>query len=102
MLISNTIGTPKFLKTAAQTEYFIKTGLVLLGASILINLILMVGLPGIFVTWVVTPIVLIGTYWFGQNVIKVESKQLNITVSSDMASINLGEDVSGVWPIRAT
>ena len=95
MLISNTVGVPKFLKEAAQTEYFIKTGLVLLGASILINLIILVGLPGIFVTWVVTPIVLIFTYWFGQNIIKLPSKELNITVSSDMC-------VSGVSAAIAT
>ncbi|WP_045220823.1 YeiH family protein [Desulfonatronum thioautotrophicum] len=101
MLISNTVGTPKFLKTAAQTEYFIKTGLVLLGASILVNLILMVGLPGIFVTWVVTPIVLIGTYWFGQNVIKVESKQLNITVSSDMSVSGVSAAIAAAAASRA-
>ena len=95
MIISNTVGTPKFLKESAQTEYFIKTGLVLLGASVLINLILLVGLPGIFVTWVVTPIVLIFTYWFGQNIIKVPSKELNSTVSADMC-------VSGVSAAIAT
>ncbi|GAB6060969.1 YeiH family protein [Desulfonatronum parangueonense] len=101
MVISNTVGTPKFLKSAAQTEYFIKTGLVLLGASILINLIIMVGLPGIFVTWVVTPIVLIGTYWFGQNVIKMESKQLNITVSSDMSVSGVSAAIAAAAASRA-
>ncbi len=101
MLISNTVGTPKFLKSAAQTEYFIKTGLVLLGASILVNLIIMVGLPGIFVTWVVTPIVLIGTYWFGQNVIKVPSKQLNITVSSDMSVSGVSAAIAAAAASRA-
>ncbi len=95
MLISNTVGTPKFLKEAAQTEYFIKTGLVLLGASILFGLIILVGIPGIFVTWVVTPVVLVFTYWFGQNIIKVPSKELNITVSADMC-------VSGVSAAIAT
>ena len=101
MLISNTVGTPKFLKSAAQTEYFIKTGLVLLGASILVNLIIMVGLPGIFVTWVVTPIVLIGTYWFGQNVIKLPSKQLNITVSSDMSVSGVSAAIAAAAASRA-
>jgi uncharacterized membrane protein YadS len=95
MLISNTVGVPRFLKEAAQTEFFIKTGLVLLGASILVNVILLVGLPGIFVTWVVTPIVLVFTYWFGQNIIKIPSKELNITVSADMC-------VSGVSAAIAT
>ncbi len=85
LLISNTIGTPKWVKPAVQTEYYIKTGLVLLGAEILFSKILAIGLPGIFVAWVVTPIVLISTFWFGQKVLKIASKSLNITISADMS-----------------
>lgn len=84
MLISNTVGTPNFLRPALQTEYFIKTGLVLLGAEILFGQILAIGQAGIFVAWVVTPTVLVLTYIFGQRVLKMESKTLNITVSADM------------------
>lgn len=85
LLISNTIGTPKWLMPAVQTEYYIKTGLVLLGASILFGKVLLIGTPGIFVAWVVTPIVLCTTYCFGQRVVKMPSKTLNITISSDMS-----------------
>lgn len=84
-VISNTIGTPGWLKPAVQTEYYIKTGLVLLGAEILLSKILAIGLPGIFVAWVVTPIVLVTTYWFGQKILKIGSKTLNITISADMS-----------------
>lgn len=85
LLISNTVGTPKAVQSAAQTEYFIKTGLVLLGSTILMNKVLLIGIPGIFVTWVVTPMVLITTFWFGQKILKIESKSLNITISADMS-----------------
>jgi len=85
LIISNTIGTPKWVRPAVQTEYFIKTGLVLLGAEILFGKILSIGIPGIFVAWVVTPIVLLTTYWFGQKIIKIPSKTLNITISADMS-----------------
>ncbi|WP_298068525.1 putative sulfate exporter family transporter [uncultured Mailhella sp.] len=85
MVVSNTIGTPKWIKPAVQVEYFIKSGLVLLGAEVLFNKILAIGIPGIFVAWVVTPIVLISTYVFGQKVLKMESKTLNITISADMS-----------------
>jgi len=85
LLISNTVGTPKWVMPAVQTEYYIKTGLVLLGAEILFGKILSIGLPGIFVAWVVTPIVLITTYIVGQKIIKVPSKTLNMTVSADMS-----------------
>lgn len=85
LIISNTVGTPVWLKPAVQTEYFIKTGLVLLGAEILLGKIMAIGLPGIFVSWVVTPIVLVSTFWFGQKILKIGSKTLNITVSADMS-----------------
>ncbi|MDP8244740.1 MAG: putative sulfate exporter family transporter [Candidatus Hinthialibacter antarcticus] len=85
LLISNTIGTPKWVLPAVKTEYYIKTGLVMLGAEILFGKILAIGMPGIFVAWVVTPIVLVTTYWFGQNVLKIQSKTLNMTISADMS-----------------
>ena len=85
MLISNTVGTPKWAMPAVQTEYYIKTGLVLLGASILFEKILTIGTAGIFVAWVVTPTVWLVTYWFGQRIIKIPSKRLNATICSDMS-----------------
>jgi uncharacterized membrane protein YadS len=80
---------------AVQTEYYIKTGLVLLGASILFGKIAIIGLPGLIQTWVATPLVLIVTFWFGQRVLKMKSPTLNIVLSADMS-------VSGVSAAIAT
>ncbi|CAK7064442.1 MAG: hypothetical protein DELT_01581 [Desulfovibrio sp.] len=85
MLIANTVGTPNFVKPALQTEFYIKTGLVLLGAEVLFDKIVAIGIPGVFVAWVVTPIVLVTTYIFGQKVLKMPSKTLNIVISADMS-----------------
>ncbi len=85
MLISNTVGTPKWAMPAVQTEYYIKTGLVLLGAKILFEKIIVIGTAGIFVAWVVTPTVWFLTYWFGQKIVKMPSKRLNATICSDMS-----------------
>ena len=85
MLVANTVGSPKWLKYSAQVEYFIKTGLVLLGADVLIYKLMAIGIPGIFVAWVVTPIVLVCTYIFGQKLLKIESPTLNIVISADMS-----------------
>ena len=70
MLISISIGIPEWLKPALKTEFYIKTGLIIMGAEVLFNKMLAIGLPGMFVAWVVTPIVLITTFWFGQKVLK--------------------------------
>lgn len=85
MLISNTVGTPEWAKPAVQTEYYIKTGLVLLGAGILFEKIITIGTAGIFVAWVVTPTVWMVTYWFGQKIVQMPSKRLNATICSDMS-----------------
>ena len=101
MIISNTVGTPKWVMPAVQTEYYIKTGLVLLGAEILFGKILSIGIPGIFVAWVVTPVVLTTTYIFGQKVVKVPSKTLNITVSADMSVCGVSAAIATAAACRA-
>jgi uncharacterized membrane protein YadS len=101
LLISNTLGTPGWVKPAVQTEFYIKTGLVLLGAEILFGKIVTIGLPGIFVAWVVTPIVLIGTYLFGQWVLKIPSKTLNITISADMSVCGVSAAIATAAACRA-
>lgn len=101
MLIANTIGTPKFVKPALQTEFYIKTGLVCLGAEILMSKILAIGIPGIFVAWLVTPTVLICTYIFGQKVLKMESKTLNIVISADMSVCGTSAAIATAAACRA-
>ncbi len=102
LLISNTIGTPNWAKTALHTEFYIKTGLVILGAEILLGKILAIGLPGIFVAWVVTPIVLITTFWFGQKILKISSKTLNMTISADMSVCGVSAAVATAAACKAT
>ncbi len=85
MLISNTIGTPRFVRPALRTELYIKAGLVILGAEVLFSKLLTLGVPGMCVAWVVTPIVLISTYLFGQKVLKIRSRSLNMVISADMS-----------------
>ena len=102
LIISNTIGTPSWVKPALTSELFIKTGLIVLGAEILFNKILAIGLPGIFVAWIVTPIVLITTYWFGQKVIGIKSKTLNMTVSADMSVCGVSAAVATAAACKAS
>ena len=82
MLISNTIGTPKWLKPAVKTEFYIKTGLVIMGFSVLFSNIAKFGLYGLGIAWVVTPIVIIFMWWFGTKVLKMDNKPLVITLAS--------------------
>ena len=51
--------------------------------------------------WVVTPIVLITTYLFGQKVLKMPSKTLNITISSDMSVCGVSAAIATAAACRA-
>jgi uncharacterized membrane protein YadS len=101
MIISNTVGTPAFLHPAVRTELYIKTGLVLLGAEILLSRLLVLGLPGIFVSWVVTPIVLISTYLFGQHLLRIPSRSLNMVISADMSVCGVSAAIATAAACRA-
>lgn len=101
LLISNTVGTPSFLKPAVLTEFYIKTGLVLLGAEVLMHRLIALGLPGIGVAWVVTPIVLITTFWFGQRVLKMKSPTLNMVISADMSVCGVSAAIATAAACRA-
>ncbi|MGL5544081.1 MAG: YeiH family protein [Cetobacterium sp.] len=101
LIVSNTVGTPKKLLAAAQTEYFIKTGLILLGSTVLVNKVLLIGIPGIFVTWFVTPVVLVLTFLFGDKVLKMESKSLNMVMSADMSVSGVSAAIAAAAACKA-
>ena len=82
LLIANTVGTPAWLKPAIRTEFYIKTGLVIMGFSVLFSNIAKFGLYGLGIAWIVTPIVILFMWWFGTKVLKIGNKPLVITIAS--------------------
>ncbi len=85
LLISNTVGVPRLIRPMLIGDTIIKLGLVLLGSEVLFSKLVALGMPGILTSWIVTPVVLITTYWFGQRVLKMESPSLNMVISADMS-----------------
>lgn len=66
LLISNTIGVPEWLKPAVQTEFYIKTGLVVLGTALLLLEILQYGALGIVQAIIVVLIVWYFCFWLAR------------------------------------
>jgi uncharacterized membrane protein YadS len=60
-----------------------------------------IGIPGIFVAWVVTPIVIVVTFIFGQVVLKMPSKTLNIVISADMSVCGTSAAIATAAACRA-
>jgi uncharacterized integral membrane protein (TIGR00698 family) len=66
LLISNVIGVPAWLTEAIRTEYYIKTGLVLMGATILFGGILRAGLFGILQALLVIVVIWYACFWIAR------------------------------------
>src|SRR5574341_659693 len=66
LLISNTIGTPAWLMPAVQTEYFIKTGLVILGAGLLFLEVVQAGVLGILQAVLVVFVIWYVCFWMAR------------------------------------
>lgn len=82
LVVSNTIGVPEWLKPAIKTEFYVKTGLVIMGFSVLFSAIAKFGLYGLGIAWIVTPVVIIFMWWFGTRVLKINNKPLVITTAA--------------------
>ncbi|MGE0392471.1 MAG: YeiH family protein [Vicinamibacterales bacterium] len=63
LAVGHTVGTPPWLLAAARTEFFIKTGLVVMGATILFAEILQAGALGLLQAVVVVIVVWRVAFW---------------------------------------
>ncbi|HET8578249.1 MAG TPA: putative sulfate exporter family transporter [Methylomirabilota bacterium] len=66
LLVSNIIGIPGWLQEAVRTEYYIKTGLVILGAGILFFEIVQAGALGIIQAVLVVAVVWYICWWISR------------------------------------
>ena len=89
------------MKPALRSELYIKTGLVLLGAEILFGNILNLGLPGLFVAWLVTPMVIIVMYQFGVRLLKIGSPALVIVIAAATSVCGVSAAIATAAAARA-
>jgi uncharacterized membrane protein YadS len=59
LLLSNLFNLPAWIREAARSEFFIKTGLIILGTSVLLTDIFKAGLPGI-----IQSVLVVAAVWF--------------------------------------
>ena len=99
LLISNTVGLPGWLKPAVLTEYFIKIGLVCMGATILFSIILKAGGVGMLQAILVVAAVWFFTYWLGRRFGMAErfssTMATGVSICGVSASIAAGGAVEG-------
>ncbi len=73
LAVSNTITIPAWLKEAVQTEYYIKTGLVILGAGLLFFEVVQAGALGIVQAVLVIFVVWYACFWLSRK-LKVDDE----------------------------
>ncbi|MBL9134870.1 MAG: putative sulfate exporter family transporter [Verrucomicrobiales bacterium] len=66
LLINHTVGVPDWLREAVRTEYYIKSGLVILGATILFQELLQAGALGLAQGAMVVSVVWYAAYWLSR------------------------------------
>ncbi len=93
LIISNVFGLPKWLVPAVRTEYYIKIGLVILGAGILFGEIVQAGGYGIIQGLLVVGVVWYSCYWLARKL------KLDEEFSAILAS---GVSICGVSAAIAT
>ena len=81
LVISNLIGIPDWLRPAMQSEFFIKTGLVVLGSSVIFSEILKAGFFGIVQSLVVVFSVWYFAFWIAKKM-KVDGEMSNMLASA--------------------
>ena len=85
LIVSNTVGTPELRTPGDPHGILYQDGPGAAWCRGAAQSFVGAGAPGIFASWLVTPVVLIGTYAFGQRVLKMESRSLNMVICADMS-----------------
>jgi uncharacterized integral membrane protein (TIGR00698 family) len=97
--VSNLVGVPEWLKPAVRTEFYIKTGLVVLGAGILFGEILQAGFYGIVQAVLVVAVVWYFTYWLARK-FKVDD-EFAVVLSSAVSICGVSAAIATGGAIKA-
>lgn len=101
LLIANTVGTPAWMRPALRAEFYIKTGLVLLGAEVLFGNVMRFGLYGLAIAWGVTPVVIIVMWLYGTRVLRMANKPLVIVVAAATSVCGVSAAIAAAAASRA-
>jgi len=81
LLVNHTIGVPNWLREGLRTEYYIKTGLVVLGATILFDEIVGAGMLGIMQALIVVLSVWAFAFWLARR-LRVDDEMATMLASA--------------------
>jgi len=98
LLIGNLTKIPDWVREAARSEFFIKTGLVILGSSVLFTDIVKAGLPGILQSVLVVSVVWFFALWFSRK-LKVDD-EFGVILASAVAICGVSAAIVAAGAIK--
>jgi uncharacterized integral membrane protein (TIGR00698 family) len=98
LFISNALGVPDWLREAVRTEFFIKTGLVILGSSILFSEIVQAGALGIAQALLVVSAVWYFCFWLARK-LKVDD-ELAVMLSTAVSICGVSAAIAACGAIK--
>ena len=82
LIISNVFGVPEWLRPAIQSEFYIKIGIVCLGATVIFGEIMKSGAYGLAQAILVVLVVWYFGFWISRKVFKVDDQMATMIASS--------------------
>ena len=98
LVISNIFKVPSWLKTGIQSEFYIKIGLVMLGASVLFSEIMKAGLFGLIQAIIVVVTVWYFTFWLAKKM-KID-EELSIMMASAVSICGVSAAIATAGAIK--
>ncbi len=82
LIVSNVFGVPEWLKPAIQSEFYIKIGIICLGATIIFGEIIKSGAYGLAQALLVVLVVWYFAFWISRKLFKVDDEMSTMIASS--------------------
>ncbi|MDO5037680.1 MAG: putative sulfate exporter family transporter [Tissierellia bacterium] len=101
LLGNNLLGLHKYLAPALKSGFYVKVGLVLMGAEVLFSNIASFGAYGIAISWVVVPIVIVFMWWFGIHYLKMDSPTMVMVLAVTTSVCGVSAAVAAAASIKA-
>ncbi|HLO90953.1 MAG TPA: putative sulfate exporter family transporter [Lentimicrobium sp.] len=98
LFVSNVIGTPKWLREGIQSEFYIKIGLVMLGATILFGEIMKAGLFGVMQAIIVVISVWYFAFWVARKM-KIDA-ELSMMLASAVSICGVSAAIATAGAIK--
>ncbi|MBI5524144.1 MAG: putative sulfate exporter family transporter [Desulfarculus sp.] len=100
LVVSNVVGLPEWLKPAVQTEFYIKTGLVILGTGILFGEIVQAGIYGIVQAALVIAVIWYFCYWLSHKKMGID-QDFSALLSSAVSICGVSAAIATAGAIKA-